>query len=348
MTEIFDVTIVGGGPAGLFSAFYSGLREMKTKVIEYHDSLGGKLNVYPEKIIWDIGGLPPQPAGKVIDHLVAQALFFKPTIVTGEKVVSIDREGDCFVLTSESGTKHFSKTIIMAIGYGLLKPTKLQIDGAEKFELTNLLYTVQNPASLKGKRVLISGGGNSAVDWANLLEPIAAEVHLSYRKDELKGHEAEVTKLLDSQVVYHKSHDIQALVANPADSSKIERVVLKETQTGVLNEVDVDVVVINHGFDYESTIFDNNSVGLATVEEYYIQTAASNRSEIPGIFAAGDVVKHDGKLHLIAGAFHDACNAVNQAKLYIEPEAYEYGRVSSHNDSFAEENKELVKTFFVD
>ena len=344
--EIYEVTIIGGGPAGLFSAFYSGLRELKTKVIEYHPYLGGKMNIYPEKMIWDIGGVPPQPAGKVIEHLVAQAEFFKPTIVTGEKIISLTKEDDLFVLGAESGAKHYSKTVIMAIGYGLLDPVKLTIEGAEKFEVTNLLYTVTDPASLKGKRVLISGGGNAAVDWANLLEPIAAEVHLSYRKEELKGHEAEVSKLLNSNVRYHKQHEIESLIADPANSALIERVVLKETQSGETQEIQVDAVVINHGFESGKAIFDQNTVGLKQIDGYYIGTNPKNATEIPGIFAAGDAVYHEGKLHLIAGAFHDACNAVNQAKVYLEPTAYASGMVSSHNDAFASENEALVTQFF--
>lgn len=135
--EVFDVTIIGGGPAGLFSAFYSGLREMKTKIIEFQPYLGGKVHVYPEKMIWDIGGLQPVPGAQLIEQMVNQGLTFQPEVVLGEKVTSISKdEQGYFVLHTASEKKHYSKTVILAIGGGILKPIKLEIQGAERFEVT--------------------------------------------------------------------------------------------------------------------------------------------------------------------------------------------------------------------
>lgn len=172
--DIFDVTVIGGGPAGLYSAFYSGLREMKTKIIEFQPQLGGKIHIYPEKMIWDVGGQTPIPGAKLIDQLVEQGLTFNPTVVLNEKVESLSRnEEGIFILHGASGQKHYSKTVIIAIGSGILKPQKLEIEGAERFEVTNLNYTVKSLMHFKDKTVLISGGGNSAIDWANELEPVA-------------------------------------------------------------------------------------------------------------------------------------------------------------------------------
>ena len=349
MTEsnVFDVTIIGAGPAGLFSTFYSGLREMKTKVIESSQQLGGKLNVYTEKMVWDIGGVPPSPAGKIIDDLVDQANVFEPTIITGEKVIKIDRNAEnVFVLTTDIGQTHFSKAIILATGYGVLKPNKLTIQGAETYELTNLQYTVQKPQSMKNKVVMISGGGDSAVDWANILEPIAKKVYLIYRQGELKSHEAEITKLMNSSVTCHLNTTIEKLVADESQS-RIKEVVLTDSQGGSLN-IPVDEMVINHGFESENTLFENNTVGLELHDEYYVLTNSQSASAVPGVFAAGDVVMHDAKLHLIAGAFQDAVNAVNQAKSYVDPTAFNRGRVSSHNDKFTEKNQDLIQQFFVE
>lgn len=200
--ELFDVTVIGGGPAGLYSAFYSGLREMKTKIIEFQPQLGGKIHVYPEKMIWDIGGQPPITGAKLIDQLVEQGLTFHPEVVLNEKVASITRNQEgIFVLTTSSGQKHFSKTVIVATGSGILKPQKLEIEGAERFEVSNLNYTVKSLKHFKDKIVIVSGGGNSAIDWANELEPIAKKVYLTYRKDALAGHEAQVTQLMNSSAV---------------------------------------------------------------------------------------------------------------------------------------------------
>lgn len=172
--ELFDVTVIGGGPAGLYSAFYSGLREMRTKIIEFQPHLGGKIHVYPEKMIWDVGGLLPVTGDKLIEQLVQQGLTFKPEVVLDTKVESIIRNQDgTFTLKTSTGEEHFSKTVIVATGSGILKPQKLSIEGAERFEVSNLNYTVKSLKRFKGKTVIISGGGNSAVDWANELEPIA-------------------------------------------------------------------------------------------------------------------------------------------------------------------------------
>ena len=137
--ELFDVTVIGGGPAGLYSAFYSGLREMKTKIIEFQPTLGGKIHVYPEKMIWDVGGLTPIPGAKLIEQLVQQGLTFDPTVVLNEKVESITRnEEGIFILEGSSGEKHYSKTVIIAVGSGIINPQKLDIEGAERFEFSNL------------------------------------------------------------------------------------------------------------------------------------------------------------------------------------------------------------------
>lgn len=172
--ELFDVTVIGGGPTGLYSTFYSGLREMKTKLIEYQPHLGGKIHVYPEKMIWDVGGLTPITGEKLIEQLVKQGLTFHPEVVLNEKIESITRDEEgIFVLHAASGRKHYSKTVIVAVGSGILTPQKLEIEGAERFEVANLHYTVKSLKYFRDKTVIISGGGNSAIDWANELEPIA-------------------------------------------------------------------------------------------------------------------------------------------------------------------------------
>ncbi|WP_066155198.1 NAD(P)/FAD-dependent oxidoreductase [Halalkalibacter krulwichiae] len=341
--EQFDVTIIGGGPAGLYSAFYSGLRGMKTKIIEFQPQLGGKIHVYPEKMIWDVGGLTPVPGAKLIDQLVEQGLTFNPTVVLNEKVEFIgqNKEGS-FLLKGASGQEHLSKTVIVAVGGGILNPQKLPIEGAERFEVSNLHYTVKSLKRFKNKTVMISGGGNSAIDWANELEPVAKKVYLTYRNEQLKGHEAQVTQLHNSSASCLLQTEITKLIAGP-DQDEIKQVELKNKQTGNVSLLEIDEVIINHGYERDSTLLGNSPLVVERIEDFYIKGTASGESSIPGLFAAGDILKHEGKLNLIAGAFQDAANAVNKAKQFIDPEAKHKAMVSSHNEVFKDRNKELVK-----
>ncbi|MGM7634874.1 NAD(P)/FAD-dependent oxidoreductase [Bacillus sp. Hm123] len=341
--QLFDVTVIGGGPAGLYSAFYSGLREMKTKLIEYQPQLGGKVHVYPEKMIWDVGGVTPIPGAQLIEQLVQQGLTFDPEIVLNEKVESITKNEDgIFVLHAASGQKHYSKTVIVAVGGGILNPQKLEIEGAERFEVSNLNYTVKSLQRFKDKTVIISGGGNSAIDWANELEPIAKKVYITYRKEVLSGHEAQVKQLMDSSAICFFQTAITKLIASE-NHEVIEKVELTNHQTGETVLLPVDEVIINHGYERDTTLLDQSEIDIERIDNYFIAGNASSESSIEGLYAAGDILKHDGKLHLIAGAFQDAANAVNKAKQLIEPEANKSGMVSSHNDIFKKRNRELVK-----
>ncbi|MGC4378398.1 NAD(P)/FAD-dependent oxidoreductase [Fictibacillus sp. Mic-4] len=341
--ELFDVTIIGGGPAGLYSAFYSGLREMKTKIIEYQPQLGGKIHVYPEKMIWDVGGQPPITGAKLIDQLVKQGLTFNPEVILNEKVESMTKNDEgYFVLHTASGARHFSKTVIVAVGSGIITPQKLKIEGAERFEVANLHYTVKSLKQFKEKTVIISGGGDSAVDWANELEPIAKKVYVTYRKGALTGHEAQVTQLLTSSADCFFHTSITKLIAS-SNHEVIEQVELTNHQTGEVSYLPVDEVVISHGYEQDATLLKNSKLEIAMADDFYIKGNANSESSVPGLYAAGDILMHEGKLHLIAGAFHDAANAVNQAKRFIEPNAAKHAMVSSHNDVFKQRNRDIIQ-----
>ncbi|WP_407691440.1 NAD(P)/FAD-dependent oxidoreductase [Robertmurraya mangrovi] len=341
--DLYDVTVIGGGPAGLYSTFYSGLREMKTKLIEFQPQLGGKVHVYPEKMIWDIGGITPTPGAKLIEKIVQQGLTFNPTVVLNEKVESISKnEAGHFVLKSASGREHFSKTVIVAVGSGILNPQKLNIEGAERFEVSNLNYTVKSLKQFVDKTVIISGGGNTAIDWANELEPIAKKVYLTYRKGTLGGHEAQVTQLMNSSAkcLFHTS--ITKLIAGD-NHEVIEQVELTNHETGEVTYLSIDEVVINHGYEQDTSLLKNSVLNIKMEDDFYISGSSTCRTSVEGLYAAGDIVKYEGKVHLIAGAFQDAANAVNQAKQYIQPNSEKFAMVSSHNEVFKTRNKQLVK-----
>ena len=341
--ELYDVTIIGGGPAGLYSAFYSGLRNMKTKIIEVQPVLGGKVNIYPEKVLWDVGGQPPMQAQLFIQNLINQAHTFDPTICLNTKVEKIEKQGEIFVISTNSGEIHYSKTIIVAVGGGILSPIKLEIEGAEKYEMSNLHYTILGLERFRDKKILVSGGGNGAIDWAVELLFVAKEVVVIYRKDQLTAHEAQVEKLKDHNVQIMLNSEIHSVVSNE-NKTAIEKVVI--SQNGETQELVVDDVLISHGYNREVSLTFADDIQPIRKDDYYLVSLGQCKTSVPGIFGAGDIVTYDDKVNLLIGTFQDAVLAVNNAKMYIDPKADQYGMVSSHNEKFAEKNKELLEELF--
>ncbi|AHV98177.1 NAD(P)/FAD-dependent oxidoreductase [Paenibacillus sabinae] len=335
--ELFDVTIIGGGPTGMYTAFYSGMRDLKTKLIDANPELGGKMLIYPKKIIWDVGGVTPILCRQLIDQLKRQALTFDPAIFLGEQVVSMDRQKDgTYTLTTAAGNQHWTRTVILAIGYGILKMAKLEIKGADRYEISNLHYTVQELEPFRGKKVLISGGGDSAVDWANALEPVAAKVTVVHRREEFGGHEKNIALMKSSSVRVRTPFTVSQL--HSSGGEQIEEVTICHTETGETERLAVDAVIINHGM--RSDFGPVREWGL-DMGEWSANVSEKLETNLPGVFAAGDFVNYGSKVRLIAGAFMDAVLAVNSAKLYLDPEAPKTAYVSSHNERFKEKNKAL-------
>lgn len=347
MENMKDVTIIGGGPSGMFASFYSGLRGMSVRIVEFQDKLGGKMHVYPEKIIWDIGGVAPKPCYEVIEDIVEQGLHFSPEVNLKERVIDIKKVAEQhFIVETESGNAYHSKAVIIAVGGGIIKPMTLDIEGAERYEVSNLNYVVQSVQKYKDKHVLISGAGNAALDWAADLAPHAKSLTLCYRKDEISGHEHMKEELDQLGVIEKKRTQIKQLMSD--DSGKlIKEVVLESTDDGSEEVIAVDEVIISHGFNRDSALLDNATTQLERHDDFFIQGQGNASTSVPGIYACGDILQHEAKVHLIASAFNDGANAANLAKKYIEPEAYDNGRVSSHNDIFKEKNKQVLKKYLV-
>lgn len=334
--DIYDLTIIGGGPAGMYAAFYSGMREMKTKIIEAKHELGGFMRTYPEKLVWDVGGIEPVRCENIIQSLIKQAQTFDPIIVYGQEVVGMEKNDDgIFTLTANTGEKHYTKTIILATGRGITKIQKLTVEGANRYEVNNLHYTVTNLNKFKDKRVLISGGGDSAVDWAIEIAGLAKEVYVVHRRDDFSAFESSVTRMKSASTTY-----VPYIVSRlHGHEHKIEHVTLQHVDSQEEIRLEVDEVLVNHGFErnFGGAIL---NWGLAA-EEWGISVTPKMCTSIPGIFGAGDIITNEGKVRLIAGAFNDAVLAVNSAKLYIDPNVSKMAGVSSHNDRFAEKNEDL-------
>lgn len=335
--ELFDVTIIGGGPAGMYAAFYSGMRDLKTKLIEARNELGGRLLIYPEKMIWDVGGFAPIICERLIEQLARQAHVFDPTIVFGQHIKGLEVQKDgTYILVAETGERHWTRTIVLALGRGILKMAKLEIEGAERYEVSNLHYTVQELEPFRGKKVLISGGGNSAVDWANELEPIAGSVTVVHRRDQFGGHEKNVIRMKTSSVCVKTPYALSQL--HSSDGKTIGKVTICHIESGESEQLEVDAVIVNHGLKSDFTGI--NEWGLH-MNDWNVFTGGKLETNLPGIFAAGDIADYTSKVNLIAGAFADAALAVNSAKLFMDPEAPRMAYVSSHNDRFAEKNRAL-------
>lgn len=341
--EMKDVTIIGGGPAGLYASFYAGLRGMDVRIVDVQRELGGKMKIYPEKIIWDIGGIAPQSCYDILKNIVQQGLHFNPEVLLETKVINIKKHGEHhFEVITADGQSLTSRAVIIAIGAGIIKPLPLKIEGAERFELTNLHYVVQQYQKFKNKDVLISGSGNSALDWARDLSGYAKSVKLVYRKKDISGHEA-MQNILDTlNVQKFPNSKIVQLNSTKEDANLINEVVLKNSETGETTTHRVDDVIISHGFERELTLLNDSDVTIKTVDDDYVYGEKNTCTSVPGIYACGDIVQHPAKVHLIASAFSDAAHAANSAKQYIDPSAPKEGFVSSHNDVFKEANRQFL------
>ncbi|AIQ60706.1 NAD(P)/FAD-dependent oxidoreductase [Paenibacillus borealis] len=310
-----DLIIIGGGPAGMFAAFYGGMRQASVTLIESMPQLGGQLAaLYPEKYIYDVAGFPKITGQELVDNLSRQMELFQSDIRLEEKVVSVVKQDERhFVVTTDKAEYH-SKAIIVTAGVGAFEPRRLEVPDAQRFEKANLHYFVSDLNAYKGKKVLISGGGDSAVDWALMLEPIAEQVTLIHRRDKFRAHEHSVENLMASKVNVITPSEITELHGDEF----ITKVTLSHIKTKETQEIEVDSVIVNFGF----------VSSLGPIAEWGIEIDGNSivvdsrmETSIPGIFAAGDITTYPGKLKLIAVGFGEAPTAVNNAKVYIDPDA---------------------------
>lgn len=327
--KVYDVTIIGGGPVGLFTAFYAGMRTMSVKLIESLPQLGGQLTaLYPEKYIYDIAGFPKVRAQELIDNLTEQMNQFEPTVAVGQEVQEVERlEDGTFRLVTNQAI-HYTKTIIITAGNGAFQPRKLKLTNTDQYEGKNLHYFINDLHAFSGKKVHIYGGGDSAVDWALMLEPVAEEVTLIHRRDKFRAHEASVDTLLKSKVRILTPYNPMAFHGE----ERIERVTLQKVKEEASEELEVDDVIVNYGF--VSSLGPITNWGLA-IEKNSIVVNARQETTIPGIYAAGDICTYDGKVNLIATGFGEAPIAVSNAKVYVDPTA----RVQALHSTSVMENK---------
>lgn len=313
--EIVDIIVIGGGPAGIFAAFYAGMRHASVKIIESMPQLGGQLAaLYPEKYIYDVAGFPKVRAQELVDTLLAQMNHFPVQTCLEEKVQNVEKKEERLFEVTTDLTKHYAKAVIITAGVGAFEPRRLELADAARYEKKNLHYFVNDLSKFKDRRVLITGGGDSAVDWAMMLEPIAKEVTLIHRRDKFRAHEHSVEQLMKSRVKVSTPKEIVELHGEDT----ITAVTIKDVKSGESYSLEVDDVIINYGFI--SSLGPISNWGLA-IENGSITVDSRMETNIPGIFAAGDITTYPGKLKLIAVGFGEAPTAINNAKVYIDPEA---------------------------
>lgn len=325
--EVFDITIIGSGPAGLYGAFYAGMRGMKTKILDALPELGGQLvTLYPEKWVFDVGGFPKILAKDLAKNLVDQAMTFRPTVCIGQKVLSVrinDEDGSrLFELLTDNGSKHLTKTIVLTAGIGAFKPKKLDKPGIEEFEGKGIYYFVNEKKVFKDQNILIVGGGDSAVDWSLNLLDTAKTITLVHRSDRFRAHEENIKELLASRVNIMRFHELKSVGGN----DRVEEAVVYDNRTNEERTLKIGGVILNLGFHAD----------LGPIKEWGLELDKGGikvnyrmETNIEGIFAAGDVASHPGKLKLISTGFGEVVTAVNFAKNFADPSAKVYPGHSS-------------------
>lgn len=333
--EMFDCTIIGGGPTGLYGAFYAGMREMKTKIIDSLGELGGQVSaLYPEKLIYDVAGFPAVKGKELIAGCVEQGLQFGPVVCLGEKVEHLEKHGDgSFTLKTEAShgvmKQHRTKTLIVAAGVGAFAPRKLP--GAQPeldaLEGTHVFYFVKDLEVFRDQNILIVGGGDSAMDWAMMLEPLAKSVTLIHRRDKWRAHEDSVKKVLASSVDVRTFVEVKEVAV---EADRIASAIVFNNKTKAEDTIPVDKIVMCLGF----------IANIGPIKEWGLEIEAggikvdpgSMGSNIPGIYAAGDIARYEGKLGLIATGFGEAATAANYAKHHIDPHSRVFPGHSSERD----------------
>jgi thioredoxin reductase (NADPH) len=309
---MYDITVIGAGPVGLYATYYAGLRECRTKLIETYPQVGGRLiSMYPEKEIFDVAGHRKIVAAELVRELTEQAMQYNPTVVLNERVTDLKILGERVIELATPAGLHYTQTAIVTAGCGAFVPRKLDIPGLIDFEGHGIYYYLGSFEPLRGKKVLVVGGGNSAVDWALSLDGIASEVTLCHRMYRWQAHEAMVHRLLSSGVrVKYPYYTLKEVLGE----DRVTGAVIWNERSGLEEAIDVDAIVLSIGMLTNMEPF--REWGLKIVGSG-IAVAPDMSTNLPGVYAAGDIVTYPGKVLLITAGSGEAATAVNTAKEYI-------------------------------
>jgi len=314
-----DILIIGAGPCGLFTVFEAGLIKLKCHLVDALPMPGGQCTeIYPKKPIYDIPGYPEILAGELVDKLMEQAAPFKPGFTLGERAETLEKLPDGrFKLTTNKGTEHVAPVIAIAGGLGCFEPRKPPIENLTQFEDKGIEYMIKDPEFYRDKKVVLAGGGDSALDWAIHLAKITAELTLVHRRSTFRGAPDSVDKVMSL-----------------ANEGKINLLTNAEV-TGLNGNGSLNEVIIKHKKEGESTLATQHYVPLfglspklgpiadwnLNIDKNAIEVNTLDYStNIPGIYAVGDINTYPGKLKLILCGFHESTLMVQSAFKYINPD----------------------------
>lgn len=329
--DIFDITFIGAGPVALYGMYYAGLRRTRTKTIDMLGEVGGGLMaLYPEKYIYDVAGFPKVLAKDLVRDLKAQADHYDHTYCLEEKVEGIEKQPDGIFKITTPKNEHYSRTVVVCIGMGAYMPKRLDIPNVVELEGAGVFYFVRRLKDFKDKNILVVGGGDSAFDYSMMLEPVANSITHIHRNSFFSAHEASIEKVKNSSVrMLYPFWEVKEIKGD----NWVEHVTLVQSQTGETEDMDIDAIIFNIGF--MTNMGPVEDWGLE-IDKNSIKVDSRMRTNIDGIYAAGDIVNYDGKLKLISTGCGEVAIAVNNAKSYIDPKA----KVSPGHST---EKHELVK-----
>jgi len=314
-----DIIIIGAGPCGLFTVFEAGLLKLRCHLLDSLAQVGGQLTeIYPKKPIYDIPGYPEVLAGDLIENLMKQIEPFKPEFTLGERAEKIDKtEDNSFIVTTSRGTKIKGKVIAIAGGLGCFEPRKPPISNISDFEDKGVEYIIKDPEKFRGKKVVISGGGDSALDWSIVLHDIAARLTLVHRNNTFRGHLDSVDKVQKLAANNLVDLVLESEVIGLKGDGKLEQVVVKN-RAGEEFVRDADYFIPLFGLTPKlGPIAD---WGLNVTKDSILVNTVDYSTNVEGIYAIGDINTYEGKLKLILCGFHEATIMVQSAFKRIYPD----------------------------
>ncbi|HEV2128131.1 MAG TPA: NAD(P)/FAD-dependent oxidoreductase [Thermomicrobiales bacterium] len=315
--RMFDITVIGAGPTGLFAAFYAGLRGASVQIIDSLEEPGGALTaIYPEKYIYDVIGFPKVLAKDFVGACLEQAMRSGPTIRLNEQVQDLLPQEDGTLILRTSKAERRSRSVIVAAGVGAFEPTRLTAPGVRELEGKGVHYFAKRVDDFRDKNVVIVGGGDSAVDWAVTLEPIAKTIKLIHRS-KFRAHEATVEELERSSVeLFYPKCEVTEVWPGP--DGRIGSLTFKNGDDELI-DLEVDELICAIGFKADPGPM--RSWGFELARNQIVVDKITMETNIPGVFGAGDIVSYPAKFKLIANGAAEAVTAINHAVTYFNPDA---------------------------